>query len=98
RVEFALETGAHGAACAVEQGARVGDAALAQLEEFAHAGGEDALHRAALAGAVGGQRIEVGEVAAGPEDALELVVEAAYSLQAEELAEDDGPACQRHGQ
>jgi hypothetical protein len=45
-VHLALEAGAHGAACAVEQRAGVVDAALAQLLVFAHAAGEDALHRA----------------------------------------------------
>src|SRR6185369_8551897 len=42
RVQMALVTGPHGAPCAVQQRARVGDAALAQLLVLAHAAGEDA--------------------------------------------------------
>src|SRR4051812_33215066 len=94
RVELALEAGAHRAACAVEQRAGIGDAALAQLQEFAHAGGEDALHRRAL-GLLRGVVVQVVEVLAGPELALEGFVGGARAAQAEQLAEDHGPARER---
>ena len=72
-VQLALEARAHRPARAVEQRAGVGDALLAQLEELAHARGEDALHRR-VDRLLGGVGVEVVEVAAGPELALEVVV------------------------
>jgi hypothetical protein len=71
-----------------------GDAALAQLEELAHAGREDALHRRRV-GALRRIAVQLVQVAAGPELALELLVHRAHSLQAEQLAEDHGPARER---
>ena len=94
RVELALEARAHRPAGAVEQRAGVDDALLAQLEELAHARREDALHRRArgLPGRVG---VQVVEVSAGPELALELVVRGLDAAQAEQLAEDHRPARER---
>ena len=93
-VELTLEARTHGAPGAVEQGAGVGHSALAQLHEFAHSRREDAFHRRAV-GALGGVCIELVEVLADPELALEFFVRGTSALQAEELAEDHGPAGQR---
>ena len=49
----------------------------------------------AVVAALGGVGVELVEVAAGPELALELLVVAAHALQAEQLAEDHRPAGQR---
>jgi hypothetical protein len=84
RVELALEARPHRPARAVEERAGVHDALLAQLEELAHAGREDALHRR-LADVPGRVGVEVVEVAAGPELALELVVRRLGAAQAESL-------------
>jgi len=73
RVHLALEARAHRAARAVEHQAGVGQPALAQLQELAHARREDALHRRRAAGALGGIGEQVVQVLAGPELALEFL-------------------------
>src|SRR6185369_7636384 len=96
RVQLALVTGPHGAPCAVQQRARVGDAALAQLLVLAHAAGEDALHRSGQLGVLSGGGEQVVQGDAGPEVALEIIVERVHALQGEQLAEDRGPTGDRH--
>ena len=79
RVELALEARAHRAARAVEQGAGVVTRRLAQLEELAHAARRRCAPSAPCQlGVLRGVGVQVGEVAAGPELALELVVRGAY--------------------
>jgi len=96
RVDFALETRAHRAARAIEQRAWVGDAALAQLGELAHAAGEDALHGAGHLGILGCGGVQIVEAGAGPEIALEFLVERIDALDRKQLAQDGRPACDRH--
>mmetsp|Transcript_53114 Transcript_53114/g.124167 ORF Transcript_53114/g.124167 Transcript_53114/m.124167 type:complete len:360 (-) Transcript_53114:2717-3796(-) len=97
RIQLALEAGAHRAAGGVQQRAGVGHAALAQLQELAHAGRKDALQRRAV-GAVAHRLVEVVEVFAAPELGLEGIVAALDLAQADQLAEDHAPARERHQQ
>src|SRR5574343_1501233 len=97
-IHLALKAGAHGAACAVEQGAGVADAALAQLLVFAHAAGKNALHGAGVLGVLHGAGVQVVEAGAGPELTLELVVQRAHPLEAKQLAENGRPAGDRYAQ
>ena len=100
RVEFALECGAHGAAGAVEHGTHVERIArcLLALDEFAHARFENAGQCAVLVTLAGRALVQCVQVAAGPEAALELFGLAAGRTDREHLAEDVGPAGQRHDQ
>jgi hypothetical protein len=91
-VHLTLETGAHGAARAVHQGASVADAALTQLLVFAHAAGKNALHRAGQLGVLGGCGKQVIQAGARPEFALELFVERVHPFEGKQLAEDGRPA------
>ncbi len=100
RIEFALERGAHGAAGAVEHRVHVQGFArgLLALDEFAHAGLEDAGQGAALVALAAGALVQGVQVAAGPEAALELLGLRARGADREHLAEDISPAHDRQQQ
>ena len=74
-------------------------AALAQLQEFAHAAGEDALHRRGVLGVLRG-RLVAGRSGWCPTRtrARSRRCSAAHALQGEQLAEDGRPAGHRHDQ
>ncbi|MCY1377341.1 hypothetical protein D9M69_649080 [compost metagenome] len=95
-IQFALEARAHRAAGTVEQRGRVGHVALAQLLVFAHAAGENAFHGAGELGILRGRGEQLVQAGARPELALEIVVEHADALEGEVLADDGGPAGDRH--
>ena len=99
-VEFAVEGGAHRAAGAVQHCADVERVArgLLALDEFAHAGFEDTGQGATLVALAAGALVQRVQVAAGPEAAFELFGLAARCAQREQLAENIGPAKQRHAQ
>ena len=68
---------------------------LLALDEFAHAGLEDAGQRAALVALAAGALVQGVQVAAGPEAAFEQFGLAARGADREHLAENIGPAGQR---
>ena len=92
-VHLTLVRGAHGAPCAVERRLRV--AAAAQLQEFAHAGFEDALLHAGLAARIRGLLVELLQFGAAPELPLELLGLALGPLDRETLLEDRRPRSDR---
>ena len=99
-VELAVEGGAHRAAGAVQHRADVERVArgLLALDEFAHAGFEDACQRAALVALAAGALVQRVQVAAGPEVAFELFGLPACGAQREQLAENIRPAEQGDAQ
>src|SRR5450830_149055 len=97
-IHFTLEGSAHGAAGAVEHGADVQRFAWAirslALDEFAHAGVEDAGQRAALVAVAAGALVQRMQVAAGPEAAFKFDGLTARLAHRKHLAENIGPAGQ----
>jgi len=69
---------------------------LPNLEEFAHAGLEDAGERTVIARLVLNLLIKLAEIAVTPELGLELIGRNSCRAQREELAEDDGPRGDRN--
>src|SRR5439155_20653653 len=89
--ELALVAGPHGAACAVQQGADVGDAAFAQLLVLTHAAGKNALHRPRMLGVLGRPCKQVVQAGARPELAVEVVGEFLNLFERHNFPENCGP-------
>ena len=90
-VDLALVGGAHGAARAVDDVLGVKVLLAAQLGEFAETGLEDAFHAAGAVAVVDRALVQVVEVAAAPEVALELLGLRLGFPDGEPLAEDVVP-------
>src|SRR5688572_30339450 len=95
-IHLALESGAHGAARAVDHVARFGAALAAQLGELAKPGLEHALEAADGMAVVHRALVERVEVVAAPEIALKLVGLHIRAPDREPLLEDEHPRHERH--
>ncbi|KAG1532468.1 hypothetical protein G6F50_016210 [Rhizopus delemar] len=99
RIHFALVGGAHGAARAVQQGGGVaGRVAAAGLQEFGHAGIEDAGQGALFVAARGHGLLQHGQVAARPEVVFKAAGLGMGALDGKALGENVGPGHDRDAQ